>query len=70
MEASAFIKKEEKKMDVYPHTLRTGSLPSPRPQLTPKLHRRQLHPISINRFMRTNCTGYIAPNAVQRTLLQ
>lgn len=25
MEASAFIKKEEKKMDVYPHTLRTGS---------------------------------------------
>lgn len=35
------------------------------PHLTPELHGRQLHPISANRFMRTNCTRYIVPNAAQ-----
>lgn len=35
------------------------------PHLTPELHGRQLHPISANRFMRTNCTRYIVPSAAQ-----
>lgn len=45
-------------------------LPYLGPHLTPELHRRQLHPISINRFMRTNCTRYVVPNTVRQSPLQ